>query len=262
MPDLKVLSYLPNPRLFKATIAARFSGASIEVVGAKPHELVNWLWDYEARELTAEDKAGLADIERIGKRGFVDQKLYKTDAFLKANPYGDVPAAFGEGGDLGLFESNSIMRAAARLGPNGSMIYGRGNPLIASRIDGFLDRTLLFARETQRFLLAISGTLTESLVRSTVDALESYLVGIEQALAVDPYIAGEDLSLADIAFVCEMSLLSNEKPLYRKYPNALDCVIDNIAGYPASHQHLLKLMDISEISEDLGLYRKQMPEVG
>ena len=51
MADLRIFSYLPNPRLYKATIAARYSGATIEVIGAKPTELPNWLWDYDAREL-------------------------------------------------------------------------------------------------------------------------------------------------------------------------------------------------------------------
>ena len=38
MADLRIFSYLPNPRLYKATIAARYSGAEIEVIGAKPPE--------------------------------------------------------------------------------------------------------------------------------------------------------------------------------------------------------------------------------
>ncbi|MBL6599052.1 MAG: glutathione S-transferase, partial [Alphaproteobacteria bacterium] len=31
MPDLRIFSYLPNPRIMKATIAARLNGADIEV---------------------------------------------------------------------------------------------------------------------------------------------------------------------------------------------------------------------------------------
>jgi hypothetical protein len=34
--SLKIFSYLPNPRVWKALIAAEFSGAEIEVVGDKP----------------------------------------------------------------------------------------------------------------------------------------------------------------------------------------------------------------------------------
>ncbi|MEO0817969.1 MAG: hypothetical protein AAFX86_11780 [Pseudomonadota bacterium] len=41
MADLRIFSYLPNPRLFKATIAARFSGAEVEIVGDKPPRLLD-----------------------------------------------------------------------------------------------------------------------------------------------------------------------------------------------------------------------------
>ena len=125
MADLRIFSYLPNPRLYKATIAARFSGAEVEVVGAKPTELAGWLWDFDARELSDDDRRELERYARTAKKGF-QGTLYKTDAFLAANPFGDVPAAFGEQGRVGIFESNSIMRAAARLGPNAEAICGKG----------------------------------------------------------------------------------------------------------------------------------------
>jgi hypothetical protein len=36
--------------------------------------------------------------------------------FLEAHPFGTVPVAFSPDGRVGIFESNSIMRAVARLG--------------------------------------------------------------------------------------------------------------------------------------------------
>ena len=39
MADLRIFSYLPNPRIWKATIAARLNGVDLEVRGAKPSEL-------------------------------------------------------------------------------------------------------------------------------------------------------------------------------------------------------------------------------
>lgn len=261
MADLRIFSYLPNPRVFKATIAARYAGSTVEVLGGKPIELVNWLWDYEARPLSAEDKDALSKFERIGQRGFVGQSLYKTDLFLKTNPFGDVPAAFGNDGALGLFESNSIMRAAARLGPDGAKLYGNGDPLLASRIDGFLDRTLVFATTTQRYLLALSGGLSERLHGETGNAFDSYLSGIEQALSVDTRIAGADLSLADIAFACEMCLLSNEVPLRRKHAPGFDEIFSGIAAYPKAHGHLVGLLGLDAFSTDLSYYREHVPEL-
>ncbi|MDG2285803.1 MAG: glutathione S-transferase, partial [Alphaproteobacteria bacterium] len=57
MSDLRIFSYLPNPRIMKATIAARLNGTVVEVRGAKPKELADWLWDFEARPLTETDRA-------------------------------------------------------------------------------------------------------------------------------------------------------------------------------------------------------------
>ncbi len=163
----------------KATIAARFSGATIEIVGAKPPELPDWLWDYDARPLTDADKTELAHLKRTARTGF-SGGLYKTDAFLAANPFGAVPAAFGGDGAVGLFESNSIMRAAARLGPNAESIYG-GGPLMPSRIDSFLDRNLVFARDLQRYLLG-GRAMTDELYGAMENEAHAYFTGIEQAL--------------------------------------------------------------------------------
>ena len=48
MSDLRIFSYLPNPRIWKATIAARLCGVEVEVIGAAPRDLQNWLWDFDA----------------------------------------------------------------------------------------------------------------------------------------------------------------------------------------------------------------------
>ena len=101
--DLRIFSYLPNPRLFKATIAARFSGAEIEVVGASPREMPNRLWDYEAHELTDDEKTEYSDDARRAKTGF-SGTIYKIDAFLIANPFGEIPTAFGAEGKADYFE--------------------------------------------------------------------------------------------------------------------------------------------------------------
>ncbi len=257
MADLRIFSYLPNPRLFKATIAARYSGATIDIVGAKPADLPNWLWDYDARELSDTDRQSLNAFARKAKTGF-QGTLYKTDAFLHANPFGDVPAAFGKEGEVGLFESNSIMRAAARLGGNTPSLYG-GGPLQESRIDSFLDRTLIFARETQRYLLgARSGGLT-ALHNDMASAMDSYLAGIDNALKGNPFVAGNDLTLADIAFACEVSLLSNEK-----FQNdALDKeglppLFPRVKEHGRAYGHLEKLAGKPQFSEDLAPYFKRL----
>jgi hypothetical protein len=109
MSDLRIFSYLPNPRIWKATIAARLNGVEVEVIGASPRELQSWLWDFDSRPLTTDDSAQPGE-STAGKVGF-QGALRKTAAFLEAHPFGTVPAVFSPEGRIGIFESNSIMRA-------------------------------------------------------------------------------------------------------------------------------------------------------
>ena len=51
MAVLRIFSYLPNPRIWKATIAARLCGVEVEVRGASPSDLSQWLWDFDARPI-------------------------------------------------------------------------------------------------------------------------------------------------------------------------------------------------------------------
>ena len=209
--ELRIFSYLPNPRIFKATIAARLCDVTVEVRGASPPELAEWLWDFDARPLDDTLRSQYADAARKARTGF-GGTLYKTDGFLAAHPYGTVPAAFGDDGETGVFESNSIMRAVARLGGEAHGLYGR-TPLEAARIDGFLDTSLVFARDSQIYLLALmNGELSEDIHARTRDALHYWLGGIEQGLgAPGPCVAGRELSLADICYAAERTLLMNEK---------------------------------------------------
>lgn len=259
MADLRVFSYLPNPRLYKATITARFSGAEIEIVGAHPREISNWLWDYEARELTDDEKSEYASFARQAKTGF-SGTIYKTDDFLVANPFGDIPAAFGVEEKVGLFESNSIMRAAARLGKKAHNLYG-DDTLQQSRIDGFLDRTLIFARDSQRYISAgykeegVSGAL----YREMETSLTSYLSGIEKALSNSRHIAGEELSLADIAFACELCLFSNEAHQAENLKRVgLSPLLPRVFEYERVRAHLEHLANHPYFAEDLSNYFKQL----
>ncbi|HUT50665.1 MAG TPA: glutathione S-transferase family protein [Alphaproteobacteria bacterium] len=209
MADLRIFSYLPNPRIWKATIAARLTGVEIEIRGAKPAELPDWLWDFDAHPLTEADRADTT--ARAAHTGF-DGNLIKTDAFLAANPFGTVPVAFSPDGTVGIFESNAIMRAVARIGADAFPLYGAG-PYEAARIDAFLDVSLVFARTSQIYLLALAGDRLAPEVRETTRAaFETYMAGIEQALAPDrPYLVGDGVTLADICFAAELTQISRER---------------------------------------------------
>ena len=238
---MRIFSYLPNPRVWKSLIAAEYSGATIEVIGDKPPELPNWLWDFEARKLAEEEKDPNSPMARTGKRGF-GSTLYKTDEFLRAHPFGTVPAAFSDDGQVGVFDSNSILRAAARSGPNGNDIYPQDDPWLASRIDSFLDAALVFGREFQVYLLGIDE-MSEELYERMTAAYEFYLSGIEQALNQTSNIACDFLTIADIGFACDLGQFLRERKMIERldsFPHAP--ITARIANdYPKSYQHLKDL---------------------
>ena len=151
---IRIFSYLPNPRVWKSLITAKFADVKVEVIGDKPKNLSDWLWDYDAKVMSQDEKSASPHV-RKGKRGFSGD-LYKTDEFLEAHPFGTVPAAFVGDDKVGVFESNSIMRSVARLG-NSESLYGKNNPSLSSRIDSFLDANLVFSREHQVYILSIES---------------------------------------------------------------------------------------------------------
>ena len=93
-PVLRIFSYLPNPRVWKALIAARLLGVTVEVTGDKPGALSQWLWDLEPRPLDDDERDPRSPHARRSRRGF-GGTLYKTDAFLAGRidrPYEAVSA--------------------------------------------------------------------------------------------------------------------------------------------------------------------------
>src|SRR6266851_4688926 len=77
MSQLRIFSYLPNPRIWKATIAARLAGVEVEIRGSSPRELQSWLWDFDAHPLSPDAKAASDEVRgHVGFKG----ALHKTEA--------------------------------------------------------------------------------------------------------------------------------------------------------------------------------------
>lgn len=261
--DLRIFSYLPNPRVWKATSAARLCGVRLDVKGGSARELQRWLWDFEARPLSDEELRAMPDTERQGRTGFAG-RLFKTDAFLHAHPFGTVPAAFSPDGTTGLFESNSIMRAVGRLGQEKYPIYGT-DAYSAARIDSFLDVSLVFARDSQVYLLALAnGTVTVDIHTRTKEAFVSYLSGIERALTPNrAFLVGENITLADICFVAEVALFSQESvrrsvlearglaPIFHK---------EIRAEFPRAMAHYTRLCEHEAFVPDVAPYLRKLQE--
>ena len=173
-----------------------------------------------------------------------------------------MPAAFSPDGTTGIFESNSIMRTVARLGADRLQLYGR-DPYEASRIDSFLDASLVFGRDTQPYLLALRGDdLSADLHARAAEAFAVYLAGIEQALHPDRrYLVGDAISLADICFVAELCLFSNERPRgasLRKRGLAPVLADGWREAYPRASAHLDRLSDHPAFAPDVRPYLEKL----
>jgi elongation factor 1-gamma len=261
--ELRIFSYLPNPRIWKATIAARLCGVSLDIRGAKPPELSDWLWDFDARPLTEADRQAGQAFERQARAGF-SGRLYKTDAFMAANPFGTVPVAFSPDGKVGIFESNAIMRAVARLGEGRFPLYGN-DPYAAARVESFLDVSLIFARDSQIYLLALAGgTLTGQTHKNAKAAFETYLNGMEQALVPDRrFLVGDEVSLADICFVAELTQFSRERGSLASQPDSAFSAIFNDhakAAFPRAMAHHERLCRHPAFAPDVLPYLRKIEE--
>ncbi|WP_246801464.1 glutathione S-transferase [Bradyrhizobium genosp. L] len=253
---------MPNPRVWKATIAARFCGVDVEVRGAPSKELRDWLWDYDARPLAEDERSSLSSLARRGRVGLTGAQLLKTEAFMEAQPFGTVPAAFGPDGKIGIFESNSIMRTVARLGHAKFPLYGR-DAYEASRIDGFLDVSLVFARDSQIYLLALSGGTVDAAIHARArEAFAIYASGIEQALSPQrETLVGNIISLADICFAAELALFMNE---HARAAQLRERGLERILHpgvqqeYPLAFAHFARLVEHAHFRPDLKPYVEKL----
>jgi len=87
-------------------------------------------------------------------------------------------------------------------------------------------------------------------------AYDFYLDGIESALSKSNYISGNDLTLADISFVCDFAQFLREgkyqEPLKNQGFNIISQDIKET--HPKSINHLLNLSELNEFSSVMGSY--------
>ena len=251
--QVRIFSYLPNPRVWKSMITAKLGKVDIKIIGDKPGNLTNWLWDFDALKFDSSELDKIKEYKRISKRGFKGA-LYKTDKFIEKHPFGTVPAGFNSDGSEGIFESNSIMRAVARLSEDKSL-YGDEDAFKQSRIDSFLDANLVFAREFQVYVLEIKS-LNEILYKRMQSAYLFYLDGIEKALSFDKFISGNKITIADISFVCDTAQFLRERDNKKIIEEQGYEIIskDFEKDYPLSLKHLKDLSKLDEFNEIMSNY--------
>ena len=150
---------------------------------------------------------------------------------------------------MGIFESNSIMRAVARASDNHDL-YGGTDKLTQSRIDSFLDANLVFAREFQVYVLELTE-LNDYLYKRMTSVYLFYLDGIEKALTDDSYIVGNELSIADISFVCDIAQFLRERDSEEIINSqGYEIISKNFEEeFPRVYKHLIKLCQKQEFKD-------------
>ena len=111
----------------------------------------------------------------------------------------------------------------------------------------------------QLYLLTLAnGSLTADLQARMRDAFGVYLAGIERGLAPDrQFLVGDAVTLADICFVAELTLFSNEKAqATRLAEHGLECVFhDDIpTQFPRAFAHYDKLCQHPAFEPDVAPY--------
>ena len=125
-------------------------------------------------------------------------------------------------------------------------LYG-STPYESSRIDGFLDASLIFARSSQKYLLSIhNGSVTKTIRNEAKEAYINYMKGIENALRENKKngcITSKNITLADICFFCEFSLFYREIIPLNTPKNGINSIINELGPkfFNLSIKHFKKL---------------------
>ena len=248
---IRIFTYLPSPRVWKALIAADLCDIQLDLRADKPKNLSKWLWDFDARPLT--EVSSQDEILVKGKKGF-SNILKKTERFLSLNPFGNVPVAFNSKGTIGIFESNSILRLVARMGKNKINLYGKDD-FIKSRVDSFLDSSLIFGTLSQPYLLALYSKkyLNKAAIEVAEEAYKSYMNGIETCLKLNEnkFLISNDMTIADVCFFGEFfqfAIYSSRKSKF-DHKQWFDIIRKYKKDYKKAHKLLEKLLKIKSFKK-------------
>jgi glutathione S-transferase len=164
----------------------------------------------------------------------------KSSEFLRLNPNGVVPTLID--GDAVLWESNTILRYIAnRFGPTSfypADFYRRAD------CERWMDWQLGTLNQVMTPLyIAFIRTPAEERDMKAVQRLEERAADLfailDAALATNPYLTGEDITLAEIA-TAMFAYRWFELPLERRVPTPhLHRWFDSIAQRPAFREHIM-----------------------
>jgi len=164
--------------------------------------------------------AEAAGIDYATKLVDLSQGEHKSKEYLAINPYGKVPAL--KDGDFVMAESAAIMRYIAR--ENGSPLYPN-DVKAQARCDQWMDfvnhhiRTNVGKVHFNRSLAPMFGAeVDEQSLADGLRFLENNFPAIENCLSQQPYLCGDEMTVADIALVAALEPIDMSKIDISTYP--------------------------------------------
>jgi len=157
--------------------------------------------------------AEAAGIDYATKLVDLSKDEQKSDEYLAINPYGKVPAL--KDGDFTMAESAAIMRYMAR--EHGSSLYP-ADAKAQAKCDQWMDyvnhhiRTNVGKVHFNRSLAPMFGApVDEQSLADGLRFLGNNFPAIEQTLSQQPYLCGDEMTLADIALVAALEPIDMSK---------------------------------------------------
>jgi glutathione S-transferase len=189
---------------------------------------------------TVNSRKILAGLDFLGTKYHLNHVDYfasdhKGAEYLKINPMGTVPAAVD--GDLHIFESNAILQYAADV-DNVNDKYPK-DPKTRARVNSWLlwEASVWFPScYVYLFEYIVRPLLKQEPVQSNVDAEApkwNKLAGfLDDQLSKTKWLAGNELTIADISVAASMHLHAAQCIPLDKHPNLKRWMIDGIENLP------------------------------
>jgi glutathione S-transferase len=160
--------------------------------------------------------------------------------YLRLNPNGLVPTVID--GDLVMWESNTVCRYLCTTHANGETLYPR-DPAARTHVERWMDWQL-------SVIGGPMGALLQGLIRSTPETRDPAAIEaarrraiaaweiVDDALASQPYLGGQSLSLAEIVMGTHIYRWFNYA-IERPHLDHLQAWYDRISGRPGFKNHIV-----------------------
>ncbi len=204
--SVRILSYLPSPRLWKATVAARLTGVELDIRGDSREALEEWLWT--SRRVRSRPRSGPWRRARPLAKGLQEGGSTRAKRFSARTRSGQFqrPSVRMAGQAC----SSRTASCAWSPGSPGSDLHSWVDPRTRHPVStpismppGLRVRCTAVPARSARGRPGRGPRVRRRSGRHLPD-------GIERGLLDRDFLVGEDVTAADIVFACEVALLLSE----------------------------------------------------